>query len=129
MNYWHLLAEARRALDEDRFRDAETSLAAARTARAVDTRRVFLSETLPDGARRLWRRVRGSGDGDPAPGRWDRAESALVQLFADRADALLRRLDRQFDVGLQAEPSRRTDCWPRPCSWRWTATWCRVARR
>jgi hypothetical protein len=105
MNYWHLLAEARRALDEDRFRDAETSLAAARIARAADTRRVFLSETLPDGARRVWNRLRGGG-GAAGPGRWELAEGDVAAMFGERADSLLRRLDRQFELGLETEPEQ-----------------------
>jgi hypothetical protein len=49
MNYWQILDEARAALEAGRFREAEEALAAAQDARAADTRRVFVSETLPDG--------------------------------------------------------------------------------
>ena len=95
MNYWHILARAQAALAEGRFREAETAFTAAAAARKAAPRRVFVTETLPDGARRLWQRLRSRQDAapgggrnaaaDPGAGRWLRAAAKFSEEFRARS--------------------------------------------
>ncbi len=104
MNYWQLLATAREALERSDFAAAEARLAAARAARGEDRRRRLLSETLPDGLSRLWRKARQRTADGEQPGRWERAESSLVDAFAAAAEAELTRAARQLDAGVTDDP-------------------------
>ncbi|HOX26790.1 MAG TPA: hypothetical protein PLL30_06375 [Candidatus Krumholzibacteria bacterium] len=105
MNYWQLLAEARAALEAGGFRAAEEAFDSACSARAGDARRVFLSETLPDGARSLWRRLNRHGPAEREPGRWQRAESEFRAAFAEQASAILRRAEDLLDRGPERDPA------------------------
>jgi len=103
MNYWQLLATAHEDLAAGRFRAAESALEAAEHARAEDRRRVLLTETLPDGLRRFWRRARHQEQA-AAPGRWTRAREDFVLAFGDASEAELVRASRRLDGDLHHEP-------------------------
>ena len=108
MNYWHILEQARDALQEGRFRAAEQALGEATAARDADSRRVFVSETVPNGLRRLWRRFGGeirAGE----PGRWERAVAEFTSSFRSRAEAMVQQAARQLDLGFEAEPETSFD--------------------
>lgn len=104
MNYWHLLAEARAALEAGDFRGAETFHDAARSARERDARRVFLSETVPDGVGRLWQRVTRREQPPAIVGRWQRAETEFRSWFGERAAAVVQRAERVLELGPGHEP-------------------------
>lgn len=110
MNYWHILEEASRALAAGRFRQAETAYATATAAREQDARRVFLSETVPDGARRLWHRLRrrprdGAQTSGELAGRWQHATAEFHVDFRSRGEAVLRSAERQIAASVTADPA------------------------
>jgi len=86
MNYWDILKQADAALANGRFREAERLHDEATAARASSPRRRFVSETLPDGARRLWHSLqRRRLPETPGAGRWERSLAGFAGRFAQRA--------------------------------------------
>ena len=91
MSYWEVLAEATVALRRDALAEAERLFLAARDERERSPGRVFVSETVADAARRLWRRARGQSlDEALAAGRWPAAATAFRAEFQARSDAVVR---------------------------------------
>lgn len=91
MSYWEVLAEATVALRRDALAEAERLFLAARDERERSPGRVFVSETVADAARRLWRRARGQSlDEALAAGRWPAAAAAFRAEFQARSDAVVR---------------------------------------
>jgi len=109
MSYWSALSRADALLGEGRLLAAEAAYDEARASRERSPARVFLSETVGDAARRLWRGLRGAEGGDD-PGRWERAcrdfradfRAAARTLLAD-AEGLLGGRPRAGDLALLSE--------------------------
>ncbi|MBD3222598.1 hypothetical protein GF314_15290 [bacterium] len=91
MNYWQLLSRAERHLADGRLRRAEEAFQQACGARESDGRRVLVTERLPDGARRLWRRMRGGQDG-PVAGRWEARRARFLADFEAAATEVVRQV-------------------------------------
>jgi hypothetical protein len=107
MNYWQLLARAEEELAAGRLRSAETTYREAVAARQGDTRQVLLSETIPDGMLRVWRRLRRREAG--GPGRWQARVDGFVRRYADAAAGITRRADVQRDLAAGADPHGARD--------------------
>lgn len=88
MSYWSALSHARTLLSEGAVLRAEAEYDAARALREQSPGRVFLSETVSDAARRVWRGLRGAERGDD-PGRWERACHEFRADYRAAARALL----------------------------------------
>ncbi len=102
MNYWDALAQADERLARGDLRAAEGAILEARELRERSPGRVFLTETLGDAARRLFRGIRRDA-GDEA-GRWDRALDETLHRFHAAADDLLARADRLDDPRPEHRP-------------------------
>lgn len=99
MSYWEVLAEATVALRRDALAEAERLFLAARDERERSPGRVFVSETVADAARRLWRRARGQSlDEALAAGRWPAAAAAFRAEFQARGDAVTRAAARAAEA-------------------------------
>jgi len=105
MSYWSALNRAETHLGEGRLLAAEAAYDEARRLRDQSPGRVFLSETMGDTARRLWRSVRGQGPAED-PGRWERACRDFQADYRAAARALLS--DAEGLLGARARPSDLT---------------------
>lgn len=99
MSYWEVLAEATDALRRDALAEAERLFLAARDERERSPGRVFVSETVANAARRLWRRARGQSlDEALAAGRWPAAAAAFRAEFQARGEAMVRAAARAAEA-------------------------------
>jgi len=109
MNYWNALTAARDALKQGAFRDAESAFDLARNQRDGDNRRVFLSETLPDGLKGLWGRLRRDPAATDQPGRWQLALTAFEATFVEQSDIVLQRVEQLLALGHPSDPDETSD--------------------
>ena len=102
MNYWRILERADQALAGDDFVTAEQLLVEARLTRDESGGRVFWTERLADGMRRLLHGITDRGDRTPPAGRWPAAVAGLQTRFRERADATVREAVRLADLRPEA---------------------------
>jgi len=98
MNYWRILERADQALAGDDFVTAEQLLVEARLTRDESGGRVFWTERLADGMRRLLHGIADRGDRTPPAGRWPAAVAGLQTRYRERADATVREAVRLADL-------------------------------
>ena len=86
-NYWQLLDEAFVALDAGDYPGAERLFLDASGNREQSPGRVFFTEKLGDGLRRL---MRGNKEAEPDPGRWERRAERFRIGFTAEGEKVVR---------------------------------------
>jgi len=89
-NYWHLLVAAADALEVGDYRAAERRYLDACDLRETSPGRVFVTEKIGDGLRRLFNRGADNKVSPGATGRWNRASRTFVDHFNENGESVVR---------------------------------------
>jgi len=89
-NYWQLLATAVDALEVGDYPAAERRYWDACDLRESSPGRVFVTEKIGDGVRKLFQRGKNEKQPVDLTGRWSRAQKSFVQNFVENGEHVVR---------------------------------------